>query len=286
MTVLIDGDIVLNKACFVGQKKRYFVNKDEFKTLKDAIASGAQPSDVIESIELLPISVVYYAIDSLISNIVLGLNRETFEVVVGDPVGKSFRHHMKTTKPYKGNRKESSRPLHMPMAYKYMMNKYSPIVAKGVEADDILGHMQTEDTIIASIDKDLLQIPGWHYNIDSQESIHASDPGTLTLEPRGDKKVLKGTGFKWFCAQMLMGDITDNYAGVPGMGSVKVYDRLNKCNTVLSCVGTTRGIYEASGYSDEYFWEMATLAHIQRERNQTVRDFIRGLIAKELATND
>uniref|UniRef100_A0AAU6W0B1 Exonuclease-like protein n=1 Tax=Pseudomonas phage Ulitu01 TaxID=3138550 RepID=A0AAU6W0B1_9CAUD len=42
---------------------------------------------------------------------------------------------------------------------------------------------------------------------------------------------LKGTGLKFFYAQLLMGDDADNYSGIPGKGPTFAYDLLDKCRT-------------------------------------------------------
>jgi len=96
-----------------------------------------------------------------------------------------------------------------------------------VEADDALGVDQTEDTIIASIDKDLLMIPGKHYNINTGKFLEVKDPGHLEIVvSKSGKKMITGSGFKWFCAQLLLGDIVDNIIGLNRYGPVKVYNCL------------------------------------------------------------
>lgn len=44
-------------------------------------------------------------------------------------------------------------------------------------------------------------------------------------------KDLKGTGLKFFYAQILMGDATDNYHGLPNCGMTGAYQLLNNCNS-------------------------------------------------------
>jgi DNA polymerase-1 len=77
-----------------------------------------------------------------------------------------------------------------------------------LEADDILGILATHKAlvkgpkIVVSIDKDLLQIPGKHYNPAKDEF----------------REVDEESGEYLFFTQTLTGDATDNYPGCPGIG--------------------------------------------------------------------
>lgn len=42
---------------------------------------------------------------------------------------------------------------------------------------------------------------------------------------------LKGTGLKFFYAQLIMGDTADNYPGLPGKGVARAFEVLNSCDT-------------------------------------------------------
>jgi hypothetical protein len=98
-----------------------------------------------------------------------------------------------------------------------------------------------KETIICSRDKDVRQCPLWHYSweINKQPSI-----GPLFIEPMGflEKKdktatgkpkpvTLFGGGHKFFYAQLLMGDNTDNIGGLQGYGPVFAYNLLNEATT-------------------------------------------------------
>lgn len=73
-------------------------------------------------------------------------------------------------------------------------------VTDGIEADDALGIDQDENTVICSIDKDLLQIPGKHYNFVKQE--------WATVSPM--------QGLRHFYGQIITGDATDNIPAFDG----------------------------------------------------------------------
>lgn len=120
---------------------------------------------------------------------------------------------------YKVNRKKMEKPLLYNEAREVLLQKFSAQLVTGFEADDALGMAQRDDTCIVSIDKDLRMIPGHHYNLDTKEHFIADDPGHLELR----EKKLWGHGFKWFCAQMLMGDTADNVIGLDGYGPIKTF---------------------------------------------------------------
>ena len=123
----------------------------------------------------------------------------------------------------------------------------------------MLGLNQTTDTCICSIDKDLLQIPGRHYNfvddVKSTVDIYEAD--------------------NWFMTQVLSGDVsTDNIQGLPGIGEAKA------ANIVDSFAGDHQGLVEEikALYEDHYpgqgleiLEEMARLVYILR-RGDTIEE--------------
>jgi len=107
---------------------------------------------------------------------------------------------------YKVNRKRNEDPKikeMFSMAYKYLTNEMEAIPAEGQEADDLLAIWQTEEPgIIVSIDKDMLQVPGLHFNNARWEYITVS-------EEEANYNLHK---------QILMGDSSDNIKGLTGVG--------------------------------------------------------------------
>lgn len=143
--------------------------------------------------------------------------------------GKTFRYDIAKTKPYKGTRKEN-KPWHFDNLTAYMEGVLQCKTVSFIEADDALAidaAFNPEGNVICTRDKDLRQVPGniYSWELGKQAAFgptHVSDPGTLELI---DGK-LRGTGFAFFCAQMLMGDSVDNIPGVPKIGPVKTYEIL------------------------------------------------------------
>lgn len=148
--------------------------------------------------------------------------------------GKTFRYDIATTKPYKGTRKEN-KPWHFDNLTAYMQGVLPCKTVSYIEADDALSIeaiKDTEHTVICTRDKDLRQVPVnvYSWELGRQAAfgpVLVSDPGWLELYDAGGKGKLRGTGFAFFCAQMLMGDTVDNIPGVPKVGPVKAYEMLS-----------------------------------------------------------
>jgi len=121
----------------------------------------------------------------------------------------NFRDDIATIKPYKGNRPDR-KPAHYDALTEYLINYWNAKVIDGMEADDALAINQTKDTCIASIDKDLLQVPGKHYDFYHDKRL------TIT----------RSEAIKRLYGQIIAGDSTDNIGGVPGIGIKGAYKLL------------------------------------------------------------
>ena len=100
------------------------------------------------------------------------------------------------------------KPKHWAAIREFLVTQHKAIVCDGYEADDEMGIQQDKThktTVICSIDKDLLQIPGRHYNF--VKKIH--------------QEVTYEEGYKFLYMQSLIGDRSDNIFGVAGLGPVK-----------------------------------------------------------------
>jgi len=127
-------------------------------------------------------------------------------VVIGGE--NNFRKQL--TKEYKANRSKIKAPIRLQDLRDYVKKIYNVIEADNCEADDVLGYtgwgvfnkaekIEDCDVILAHIDKDILQVPGWHYDFRNKEM-----PYWI-----GEKKAAVH-----FYRQMLVGDTTDNIRGL------------------------------------------------------------------------
>tara|TARA_X000001382_G_scaffold101953_2_gene76662 strand:- start:2368 stop:3105 length:738 start_codon:yes stop_codon:yes gene_type:complete len=155
----------------------------------------------------------YESIDAMFDHIFVMTKCSSY---IGFLTGKgNFRKDVAKTKPYKGNRKDMVIPEHLDAVRDYLIEQWKCDVVEGLEADDALGICQTEmkDTCICSIDKDLLQIEGLHYNWNKSEFTEVSE---------------NDAWFKLY-QQTLSGDSTDNIVGIPRVGEKTAKKILAEC---------------------------------------------------------
>jgi len=197
----------------------------------------------------------YESIDAMFDNIFYVTRCSGY---IGFLTGKgNFRKEIAKTKEYKGNRKDSAMPMWFQEIREYLIEEWGCIVTDGIEADDALGICQSnmEKTIICSIDKDLLQIKGLHYNWNRNEV-------SFVNQHEADKLVYK---------QALMGDSTDNIVGIPRCGDVKSDKILSNGDVTESYEDKCKEAYlkhfEDEELSTTMFNENYALVYIARKVN-------------------
>lgn len=172
--------------------------------------------------------------------------------------GKSFRDDIAKSKPYKGTRK-SNRPWHYNNLTAYMKDVLNAEVCTGIEADDALAINQSDNTVICTRDKDLRQVPGWTFSWE------------LGRQPSfGPHLVTPEEGFRFFCTQMLTGDVVDNIPGLPGIGPVKARKILEGMEAPEDMLYVVHGAY-TDFYKEEAFdrlTEQGQLLWIVRRYNE------------------
>jgi DNA polymerase-1 len=123
----------------------------------------------------------------------------------------NFRHKVATVKPYKGNRK-SEKPYHYQAIRDYLVENHGAVIVDGMEADDAVSIEATQNpqAIIVSRDKDLRQVPVRVYSYPLGNSPEKFEHGN----PLGSAAY----AFNNFLRQVVTGDTTDNYPGLPRKG--------------------------------------------------------------------
>ena len=114
-------------------------------------------------------AIAHFRVDDMMNNMVLNLQCERY---VGFLTGtNNFRKALFPE--YKANRKGKPKPKWLDSCRKYLQYKWNATVTNGIEADDALGIAASHElgSIICSIDKDLMQIPGDHYNFVKDEYV-------------------------------------------------------------------------------------------------------------------
>lgn len=176
--------------------------------------------------------------------------------------------------------KYKDRPSHKPFHYynlkAYIQGKYDYRITEGLEADDLMAIEQTsrgEGTIICTRDKDLRQVPGWHYGWELANQPQfgpelVNDVGYIKLSK--DRKKLTGTGMLFFYSQIITGDKVDNIPGLDGYGPAKAFDLLKGCvdtnQALKTCYAAYKQAYGLSAYKE--MLEQGRLLYMTRKLRQ------------------
>ena len=122
------------------------------------------------------------------------------------------------TQPYKHGR--TAKPLLLEYVKEYLVRKYKSklIVVDGIEDDDIVVSILWSDwvkskgthsdlnTVGTFIDKDLKQVPCWHYDFDNPQN--------------GLVRITEEQSHYNFATQLLIGDIVDSIPSLPALDEV------------------------------------------------------------------
>lgn len=188
-TLLLDGDIVAYKAAFAAERSIQWDEADEgsWTLTADLADAKRHASELISELQ-----------DQVSAT----------SVVIALTHSENWRKVLYPA--YKAQRKNVRKPVLLKAMRQFFVEAYETFERPTLEADDVLGILATGrivngPKIIASIDKDLLQIPGQHLNIDKR---------TVTVISERD-------GTLRHLLQTLTGDAVDNYPGLPGCGEVR-----------------------------------------------------------------
>jgi hypothetical protein len=257
ITAYIDGDWILYAAGFAGQKNKYVIpgvhGEMEFDTLTDLKASAScdRPDDweecpVYSRVVLDPDAHYFHSAKNMIWKNCLKIaekfGSEVEPVVLIDGDG-NFRNQLATIKPYKGQRSIAAKPLKYNEIRQYLLEHHQAQVVYGQESDDQMAILQTRDaaegfrSVIVSVDKDMLQVPGWHLNPN-----------------KGFKRISKRAGLVRLYSQCITGDSTDNIGGAYKFGPAKALPIIRECKTEKQMWEATVGCYQASldKFGDHY----------------------------------
>ena len=169
--------------------------------------------------------------------------------------GVSFRYGVWPT--YKANRKKTRKPAGYGKLREWV-RKVAPargwqvVELPDVEGDDVLGILYEQGDVIASTDKDMLTLPGFHFR--NGEVIEVS---------RAEADLN-------FYTQVLTGDASDNYPGCPGFGPVTAQKKLagwqeeaDLWREVVNCY-VLKGSYRDRKQAERYAITQARCARILR----------------------
>lgn len=185
MKLIVDGDIVLFRSCAAAEREAVFGRTHVlYSDFEDA----------------------RHIMEGMLAELEEVANAE--EVILALSHKKNWRRNI--FKDYKGNRKDTRKPLAYYELEEYAVQHFETLRFTGIEADDIMGiYADRDDYAIWSLDKDLMQCPGHHLIDDEIVYVEVAD------------------GDRFHSYQTLVGDPTDNYGGCPGIGDKVANDFLD-----------------------------------------------------------
>ena len=187
VVALIDADIVLHRVGFTTESDDFWIARVRCDEMLDGILRHTGVSE--------------------------------YQLWLSDNAANNFRYQIYPL--YKANRIGKPRPKHHEELKAYLIQEWGARFADGMEADDYLGIYQDEEdktTVICSIDKDLKQIPGLHYNFVKDEWDDVS----------------RNMALKSFYEQIIVGDVSDNIPGAWKKGPVAAQKALQDLSDELS----------------------------------------------------
>ena len=260
MHFLIDADSAIYKAGCANEQRTWYVYEDghivnDFMYKADAKEwveeEGIDPSTVTYEQDKTagPVHISISNVDNIIKKIIKHERCSTYQVYIA---GKAnFRYDIDPN--YKGNRDKKSKPLHEKQIRERLIKKWSAVVVDaGHETDDEVSIQcvrYPDTSVIATIDKDLNNTPGWHYNFDKEEMFFVTD----------EEADLN------FYRQMLSGDAVDGIKGIKGIGKQTAEELLPHSLTTERLCSIVWSIYKEKGYDYDYFLQQGRLLWMRRE---------------------
>ena len=186
----------------------------------------------------------------------------------------NFRNDIAKRIPYK--QRASNKPWHFKNITAYMLSRYDVTTSEGMEADDLMAIEQTRNpgtTIVCTRDKDLRQVPGWHYGweLGAQPQFGPMLVDTVgAIQLSNDRKSIKGYGELFFYSQCLTGDRVDTIPGLEGTGAIGASLILEGCTDTLDAFKRVRSAYRDvyGDRGDEELLEQGRLLWMSRELNE------------------
>lgn len=275
MHVLIDSDSIIFRCGFaVEHKKHKFFIKGEEHLGPFQVYSYKRdiPKEFLddpelnyqEEVEIEPLQNALHLVKQELEGIISATSADSYSVYIK---GKgNFREAISVTRVYKGNRDVTHRPKYEKEIREYLKEYWNAEEVDGMEVDDkcaieqiVYGNILESDnispTIIASIDKDMDQVPGWHYNFMRKEKYWINEDQAT----------------RNFYIQLLSGDPSDNIQGIKGLGGTGATKLVSDCKTERDYFKVCQQAYlDAYGImGTDIMSEMANLVYLRRAEGES-----------------
>lgn len=169
------------------------------------VVTYAISKDMENKVANLRDPVVKYT-DRYVTNILSAFDAPAVIFCFSGARSRIYRNSVAFERKYKGNREGTERYKDQVQdqfrVIEYLSDRYPTLFFPDLEADDILSMLQDDDTFIYTQDKDLLQVPGTHFDLKKDVFFEVS----------------KAEALEFIMHQMITGDSVDNIPGLKGSG--------------------------------------------------------------------
>ena len=254
MLLLIDADSALYRAGCANETREYIVTLDgnvldSFKYKKEASKFAEEYEAEVELTKTAgPVGISLYNLRQVVANM-FNVEHTGYEMYIG---GKgNFREDIFPD--YKDNRDPMLKPNHLEQMKKHLEGQYGAIRVDGEEADDRVSWRQMQcieegiPSCIVSIDKDLKNTQGMHYNWLKNE-LYEITPEQADLN---------------FARQCLTGDSTDGITGLPNVGPKTAVEILPEYRE--DWLDIVKKEYEERGFDMEYLTQQGRALWMRRK---------------------
>lgn len=242
---LIDLDIILYRCGFAADSQ---MKKEALEAEPDA--TPERVAEMLKEVDYFWIA--RYNANTVMTNLTEKFTEPYHAYIQGEG---NFREQLASLKPYKGNRDPNHKPKYYKELGQFLIDEWKAEIVTGQESDDAIGIYQCNagpmSTVICSIDKDMDQIPGYHFNW-VKDSLYTVE------EDQADKMLF------W---QMLVGDTVDNIPGITGIGPKRASKIIDDCHSLAALQHAVREQY-AKQYGPTWesaYYEVGNLLYIRRQ---------------------
>lgn len=240
---LIDLDGMIYACGAIAEKVYYVLDNVRFDFKREANAYAEahdlDKADIETDVDVQPVGNAINALKMTVEACIRDAGCDVGELYLSPEGNANFRFELYPE--YKANRKNAHKPAHYKALRNYAVKHMGATVCDNIEADDELNIRANELTaqgkgwVIVTVDKDLNQIPGLHYDWRKKKLFDVTtDEARLCLY-----------------TQVLTGDSVDNIKGCPNIGPAKAAKALKHADGDEELLEVCKWLYIQAYDGDE-----------------------------------
>ena len=234
-TALVDVDGMVHAAGALGEEVYYVIGALRFDNKSSANEYAdthvVDRGDIERKVDALPAGHAINILKQTVEAAVKAAGCDVYEAYLSPTDRSNFRFDIDPE--YKANRKDVIKPVHFNALRTYAIRHLQAHICQGMEADDMLAirafELGMDNVVIVSVDKDMKQIPCWHYDWRKKTPVVKVEPHEAWLN---------------FYTQLLVGDSVDNIKGCPRIGPAKAKAALKDCATDTDMLNKCMELYQ------------------------------------------